>query len=1106
MQQTAYSKEKPLLLSFIRNMVLPMKLTVILILFFGIRALANAQTVTLTLQGASLSRFISLVEAQTDFRFVYMSDQLEASRPVTLQVANKPLKEVLDSCFSRQPLDYVIEDRMIILRRKTAAQSASTQYELKGIVTNENKEPIAGVTVKLKHSNRTVTTDDEGVFSFTGIETNSILIVSGAEIETLEVPVAGRIFINIVVKPRMSSLDQVVVMAYGKTTHRLNTGNITKVSSAEISQQPVSDPLATLHGKVPGLVVTQSSGVPGGSVKIQVRGQNSLRQGSEPLILIDGVPLAANNQPINNLFSILTTSSTSGLSPIAGINPLDIESIEVLKDADATAIYGSRGANGVVLITTKKGAAGKTRTFANFYKGWSRVPKLPDMMNTPAYLAMRREAFSNDGLAPSDDPASPDYAPDLLVWDTIRETNFSKMMLGNIAHTHNAQAGLSGGNENIQLYLSAAYNKEGTVFPGSMDADKISFTNNLSYTSAGKRFSAKLVSSYSHAKTNLFNTSISSFLSTPPNAPPLYTADGKINWEEGGYYFDNPAAYLHYSYNTATDHLLSNLQVEYEVLKGLTIRSSMGYNSIQVSEKSAVPVSAQIPLYNPMGIRSISDNTHQSWIIEPQAAYDRSLGKGHLNVLVGSSFSSTTREVVTVNAQGYQSDNIMGSLNAAASTYATNGFSDYKYAALFGRVNYNWDQKYILNFTGRRDGSSRFGPGRRFANFGAVGAAWLFGGENFVQKLLPWLSYGKIRASYGLTGNDQIGDYRYLDTWTPYWYTYQGSTALYPSALFNPLYGWETNKKFEAALELSFWQDRLYFSTAYFNNRSDDQLVEYKVAYQTGFGNILRNFPALVQNAGIEFHLTAIPYKSKSFNWSVGANISLPSNKLLRFDGLSSSGYASTYVEGQSLNVIYSLRYLGVDTETGVFQFEDVDKDNAVSIPKDFVVSGNTDPRYYGGIRNTFTYKMLTLDLFFDFVKQTGRNYLNAVYGGFSIPGFLSNHPTYVLNRWRTPGDVSEIQKFTTITYNEAYAAKELLRYSNGIYSDASFVRLKTVSLSCQLPAHLLKRVRMHNSKIFVAAQNLFTVSNYKGTDPEVQNYYALPALRTLSVGINVNF
>jgi TonB-linked SusC/RagA family outer membrane protein len=728
------------------------------------------------------------------------------------------------------------------------------------------------------------------------------------------------------------------------------------------------------------------------------------------------------------------------------------------------------------------------------------------MLNTPEYLMMRREAITNDGFTPSADPSQPGYAPDLFIWDTTRETNFAKMMLGNNAHSYNGQVGFSGGSPNIQFFLSSGFNKEGTVFSGNMGTERISFSNNIKYINENKKLFASLSTSYSNLKSNLINASISTFLSLPPNAPPLYRTDGKMNWEEKGYYFDNPMAYLHKKYAAATDNLLSNLQLEYKILKGLSIRSSFGYNSMQISEKSTVPIASQIPIYNPTGMLSVSENSYKSWIIEPQAEYEIKIGRGELKILIGSTFSQNKQTSFSVDAQGYQSDNLLNSLTAATALTNNNSFSHYKYTALFGRINYNWNQKYIINVTGRRDGSSRFGPDKRFANFGAIGTGWVFNRERFIKNILPFLSFGKIRSSYGLTGNDQIGNYKYLDAWSINNYAYQGGSALYPAWLYNPLYGWETNKKFEVALDIGLFNDRVFLSSAYYNNRSGNQLVAYDLTRQTGFTDIVRNFPAIVQNQGIEFQLNSTPIITNNFKWLINANITIPSNKLLSYKDLASSSYSGMYVEGKSLNLIYKYSSLGVDSTTGAFRFEDINKDNTISRPQDLSISGSTDPQYYGGIRNTFTFNAFELDIFFDFKKQTGLNYLNSIYSSFGIPGYALNQPKYVLDRWEEPGDITEIQRFTTITYSAAYMSKENLRYSNAIYSNASFLRLKTATISWQIPATIFRKVKMYNSQLFVSAQNIFTISNYKGNDPETQNFYSLPPLRKIVVGINLNF
>lgn len=1089
--------------------LLAMKLLFLLTVTACLQASAGGygQTITLDLRNEPLEKALNEIEKQTGYFFIYTRDQLKNTIPINVQAKNIDIKQALDYCFVNQPLSYTIEDKYVIVLDEPDKQApADKTIDVSGRVVDESGNGLLRITVAAIKSKKNSYTNEKGEFNVKGIVENDVLIFTGVGYRKEEIAVNKQPYHLVIMKQVIGTLDEAVVMAYGKTTKRLNTGSIGKVSSSEIAQQPVSDPLAALHGKVPGLVVTQSNGLPGSTVKIQVRGQNSLTQGSEPLIIVDGVPLAANNQRVNNQVSIISTSLTGGLSPMASINPLDIESIEILKDADATSIYGSRGANGVVLITTKKGAVGKTRVFANVYTGWSKVPKLPQMLNTREYVAMRKEAIANDGFTPTTNPAMQGYAPDILIWDTTRETDFTKMLLGNTAHSYNGQVGFSGGNQNIQFFFSSGYNKDETVFPGNMGSNRISLTNNVNYISDDKKFSASLASSYSSVKNNLNYAFLTTYLSLPPNAPALYTPDGKLNWEEGGYYFDNPVAYERQKYTAITDNLLSNLQIEYKIVKGLSIRSSFGYNAMQVDEKTIIPIAAQIPIYNPKGKLKVSDNSFKSWIIEPQAAYETTIGQGKLSILAGSTFSRNKQNSFSVDAEGYESDNLLNSLSAAPTAYSTNNLSDYRYMAFFGRINYNWRQKYLINISGRRDGSSRFGPDNRFANFGAIGAAWLFQEEKLVGELLPFLSFGKVRTSYGVTGNDQIGNYRYMDSWTINYYNYQGASVLNPTGLYNPLYGWETNKKFEAALELGFFEDRIYLSAAYFNNRSGNQLVEYSLPYQTGFANVVKNFPALVQNKGFEFQLTATPVKSKNFNWSFSANITLPSNKLLSFEGLNSSSYSFRYVEGESLNLIYKLRSLGVDPVTGLYTFEDADKDNTIRLLKDYQVRGNTDPRYYGGFRNTFTYKRFELNVFFDFKKQTGLNYLYSIYSVFRTPGFVSNQPAYILDRWQKPGDVKAIQKFTTIPYSDTYASKNtFVGSSDGVYSDASFLRLKTASIAWQLPPVLFKAMKTFDSKIFISAQNVFTISGYKGTDPEVQNYYELPVLRTIAVGINVN-
>ena len=450
----------------------------------------------------------------------------------------------------------------------------------------------------------------------------------------------------------------------------------------------------------------------------------------------------------------------------------------------------------------------------------------------------------------------------------------------------------------------------------------------------------------------------------------------------------------------------------------------------------------------------------------------------------------------------------MRSLDAASGTSTSSLHTQYRYGALFGRFNYTYDNKYVVNLTGRRDGSSRFGPANEFASFGAAGLAWIISKEQFFQKKLPFLSFGKLRVSYGSSGNDAIGDYKYLDTWTATNLPYQGVAGLRPTGLFNSQYGWEINKKLEAALETGFLNDRIQLTISWYRNRSSNQLVSYKLPSQTGFSSIIENLPALIQNKGWEFEFNTINIKSSAFSWTTSFVFSIPQNRLLSFPGLSTSSYKSNYQVGSPLNIATGFKILGVDPKTGIYQFvaNDGSINNLPAYPEDiFVGIAKLDPKFYGGIKNTINYKTLSFQFFFEFRKQTGFSYF---FMNSANPGIAYNQPVLVLNRWQKPGDKTEIEQFSQSYSNPAYLAylyANAYGASNAI-TDASFIRLKNISLSYEMPGKLTKKAGLSNVTINLQAQNLFLITKYKGTDPETQAYSYLPPLKTIVGGIKITF
>jgi hypothetical protein len=439
----------------------------------------------------------------------------------------------------------------------------------------------------------------------------------------------------------------------------------------------------------------------------------------------------------------------------------------------------------------------------------------------------------------------------------------------------------------------------------------------------------------------------------------------------------------------------------------------------------------------------------------------------------------------------------------AATTKAYRGFyySLYRYDAIYGRLSYNVDDKYVVNLTARRDGSSRFGPGKQFGDFGAAGIAWIFTKERFIENNFSFLSFGKFRGSYGTTGNDQIGDYQYLSTYSPISSTYQAVSGLSPTQLTNPYFAWELVKKLEGGIDFGFLKDRILIGATYYRNRTGNQLVGEPLPEVTGFSSVQFNLPAVVQNSGAELTLNTINIKSKNFLWKMSANLTVPSNKLVAFpDLINFPAYSLVYVVGKSLFISQLYHSTGVDPQTGLYSFATKNANGIPSAPQDWVVTKPITQKCYGGIQNSFSYKGFQLNIFIQYVNQLGHNYKYY----FGYPGYVNNNePTAVLNRWTKPGDIAVTQRF-----GQAYGTEgntyNYFQVSDGVITDASFLRLKNLALSYTLPTNWNSKMHLQNFKVYLQCQNLVTITKYLGIDPETGGM-GLPPLRMITAGVQVN-
>lgn len=1012
------------------------------------------------------------------------SGQLLAISPITKQSFNPSILRFFDFAPDRLARD--------------------DQQQITGTVSDANGV-LPGVTVSVRKSQSqsqtqlvSTITDEKGQFSIAATEGDT-LVFTYVGYETIEIAIAmakinGNV-LNVLMTADATTLKEVTVNAgYYTVKDKERTGSIAKITAKDIEKQPVSNPLAAMQGRLSGVNIIQNSGLPGGRFSIQVRGLNSIRtDGNDPLYVVDGVPYSSQSLGDNTISSAAITGM---VNPLNMINPADIESIEVLKDADATAIYGSRGANGVILITTKKGKTAKTSFAVNAFSTVGKVARELTMMNTAQYLAMRTEAFANDNIA-----SYPNGAYDVNgAWDQSRYTNWRKELMGGTAHINSAQASVSGGSPNTQFMVSGTYRKETTVFPGDAHYGRGAVHSSIIHKSEDNKFSINFSADYAGDKNTLPGRDLTSrAYSLAPNAPALYDDNGNLNWQNGTWI--NPLATMQGDYITTNQNLVANTLLSYTIIPDLEAKASLGYNEVRSTQNVTVPLSVYSPFdtSNHEALLMVNNGSGRSYILEPQLHYGKKWHKLETKVMVGATFQSQKTTKLAQTGSGFTSDALINSLAAATTVRVLNHtVTDYKYSALFARVNFDWDNRYILNLTGRRDGSSRFGPANRYANFGAVGAAWIFSREKWFEQRNSVLSFGKLRASYGTTGNDQIGDYQYLDTYQVSPYLYDGVVGLTPARLFNPDFGWETNTKFEVAAELGFFKDRIFLSAAYFKNRSSNQLIGVPLPGTTGFPTIQSNFDATVENTGLEFELRTENLKSKDFSWTTNLNLTAPKNTLVAFPNLALSTYANLLVVGESLFITKGYDYTGIDPVTGTYTFRDYNGDGQIStLDKQAIM--DTAPEFYGGLSNQIQYKNWNLDFLFQFVKQQGRNY----YQTSPLAGSMANLPADFTSHFPDNGTASVSQIYTTGQNSAAVDAYYNFIESNATVSDASYVRLKSMSISYSIPSRWSKAF---SAKIYLQGQNLLTFTHYKGIDPENQSMSSLPPLKQFTLGVQLGF
>ena len=972
----------------------------------------------------------------------------------------------------------------LTLQAHAAGLPAAFQQTVTGVVTDEAGNPLPGVSVVVKGTNKGTATNVDGEYQIEA-GPQAVLVFSYMGFERVEIPVEGRPEIIVQLKEDINALEEVQINAgYYNTTRRESTGSISRVTAEEIEMQPVINPLQALQGRMAGIQIIPSGSQPGAAYTIRIRGRNSLRdEGNYPLYIIDGVPV--NSAPIesNSMFA------SAGIDPLNNLNLNNIKSIEVLKDAGATAIYGSRGANGVVLITTKSGNMREAGLEVSFYTGVATVPNRVDLLNTQEYLEVRRRAFENDGVEPDEYNAY-----DLLLWSQDSYTDWQDFFFGGTAETSDVNLAISGGSENTFFRVGGSFHQKGTVYPGDYDYQKMTGSISLEHSSVDEKFRLSLNANYGIDMNNLLGTmDLASYaFILPPNAPSVFNEEGELNWEdwsEAG--LDNPLSGYHNDGRIVGNGLVANLGLGYNLFEDLIFRTSLGYTHYNSEELLKLPKRSYNPSYVRPNASSHLSVERKSWIVEPQLIYETAWENLDLEAIFGATFQENEVSRLGLTGRGYVSEAVIGNLDAAEEVInASSQSTDYRYTALFGRLGVDLNEKYYLNLTGRRDGSSRFGPNNRFASFGAVGVAWIFTEEPFVEKTFPFLSFGKLRGSYGTTGNDQIGDYGYINAYE----ATDGPGGLYPTGLANPDYSWEVNKKMEAAVELGLYEGRINMGISWYRNRSSNQLVGYPLPAITGFTIVQANLPAVVQNTGWELEFSSVNFSSENFQWETSFNLTLPENELISYPRIDQSSYANTYRVGHPLNISLRYRYEGIDPETGFYTFTDVNQDSQFGF-EDRVIIQDHGRKYFGGLNNNLRYQNFSLQFLWQFVKQEG-------FVGLLQAGIPYTQRSEVLQALEAGSRFQKISQSWESSTAYLYAEN-----SNLFIEDASFLRLKTLAISYILPVEILQKVNADNGRIFLHGQNLLTLSPYPGLDPEMAySGSSFASLRTITGGIEFNF
>ena len=1108
-----------------------------------------AQTVSFGSNKVTLKSAFEKIEQSSKYKVAYNSSQLDANRTVTLTKKSDDVFGMLNQLLKGTNCTYELEGNYIVIKsqHKGKAQSHGKKIKVKGVVKDETGEPVIGATVMEKGSaNNGVITDLDGNYTIE-IASDGLLAVSYIGCKDQEIKVNGREVINVNLADDNKVLDEVVVVGYGVQKKRDVSTAVSSVKAEALANNPTSDFRQALAGKMPGVQVTVPSGDPEGSVSIRVRGVSTVNAGSDPLYVVDGVPMERG---------------------FANLNTNDIESVEVLKDASAAAIYGSRGSNGVVLVTTKKGTSDKLSISYDGYVGIQNVSKKLDMMNAYEYAEFVKDARDNAYLSKvpggsASDPNSvrpkgnmqiaADFFPYLQGVKGLTDTDWQDAIF-RTAMTTGHNVSLSGKSNSINYFVSGNYmKKEGTII-GS-DFEKYGGRLNLSGQHKRLKFGVNFAPSYSVSNTVDASGAggiVQSALMMPPIFP-VYNADGSYNYQGNGYLrigtdyehneVLNPVAMARLQSNV-TDRMsiTGKVYAELELMKGLSYKLSLGGDYYGAHNdkyrQSSLPLKGK-DYYdspsNPVGYSSSS--FFFNWLVENQLTYTTTINKKHnITAILVQSAQKETKKTDNVTATDYPNDYIQ-TVNGGTVTKGGSDKTQWSIASYLARVQYNYEGRYMLSAAIRTDGSSRFGKNNRWGYFPSASVAWRISDEQFFKnvKELSFINDMKIRASYGVTGNFEIGNYDHLATMSTDNYILGANGGLLqygykPDNIKRDDLSWEKNQMINAGIDLQMFDGYIGFSVDYYNTNTSNMLLYVPVPLLTGYSTSLQNI-GKVNNRGWELALTSQHTFANGFGYSFNANYAKNTNEVKELGpgnasiiSTGSVGHAFYKTEvGKPIGNYYLLVQDGIfataedlkkyphfdNTEVGDFRFVDVDGDGKLDLDKDRTICGNYMPKFTYGFGGKLWYAGFDMD--FNFQGVYGNKILNLNKRYLDNMEGNTNGTKIALDRWRSPenpgsGSVNKANRKQT-GYNS--------RTSTWHLESGSYLRLQNLSLGYTLPRALTQKFKVEKLRVYVSGQNLFTITDYSGYNPEVnarpsknltpgEDYGTYPLARTYMFGLNL--